>query len=321
MHGLVEGISKVLGAKVVFMKVLVTGGCGFIGSHIVGELCEKGFEVYVLDDLSLGVEENIKGLEVKFVRGSSSDVARLDFKVDAIFHNGIPSSSPMYKRDPQLVSKVVSDMISVLEYAKKNRSKVVLASTSSIYNGNPVPWREDMSVLVTDYYTEARYYCERLCKLYSDLHGVEVVALRYFSVYGEREQHKGGYANVLTQMIWSGLKGDEFVVYGDGLQSRDLIYVKDVVEANLKALEYRDSNFEVFNVGGGRAYSFKDMLNVLRSKGLEVKAKFVENPIKNYVYHTLADTKKAEELLKFKAKWRVEDVVPRLIDYYKRVLR
>jgi len=302
------------------VKVLVTGGCGFIGSHIVEELCKRGFEVYVLDDLSLGVKENIKDLDVKFVKGASGDVVRLDFRVDAILHNGIPSSSPMYKRDPQLTSKVVNDMISVLEYAKKNKTKVVLASTSSIYNGNPIPWHEDMPVLVTDYYTEARYYCERLCKLYSDLHGVEVVVLRYFSVYGEREQHKGGYANVLTQMIWSGLKGIEFTIFGNGSQSRDLVYVKDVVEANVKALGYGDSKFEVFNVGGGRAYSFKDMLNVLRNKGLEVKARFVENPIKNYVYYTLADTKKAEELLRFKAKWRLEDVAPRLIDYYKKVL-
>jgi len=303
------------------MKVLVTGGCGFIGSHIVEGLCKRGFEVYVLDDLSLGVEENIEGLDVRFMKGSSGDVIRLDLKVDAIFHNGIPSSSPMYKKDPQLVSKVVNDIVSILEYARKNRSKVILASTSSIYNGNPIPWREDMPVLVTDYYTEARYYCERLCQLYSDLHDVEVVALRYFSVYGEREQHKRGYANVLTQMMWSGLRGEEFVIYGDGSQTRDLIYVEDVVEANLKALEYSDSKFEVFNVGGGRAYSFKDMLNMLRGSGLEVRAKFVENPIKNYVYHTLADTKKAEELLKFRARWRVEDVVPRLIDYYKKVLR
>jgi UDP-glucose 4-epimerase len=303
------------------MKVLVTGGCGFIGSHLVEELCRRGFEVWVLDDLSLGVEENVKGLHVKFVRGSSGDVACLDLKADAIFHNGIPSSSPMYKRDPSLVSKVVSDMVSILEYARKSRAKVVLASTSSIYNGNPTPWREDAPVLVTDYYTEARYYCERLCKLYSDLYGVEAVILRYFSVYGEREQHKRGYANVLTQMIWSGLRGEEFVIYGDGSQTRDLIYVKDVVEANIKALEYGDNKYEVFNVGMGRAYSFKDLLNILRSKGLEIEVRFVENPIKNYVYHTLADTRKAEEVLKFKAKWKVEDVLPRLIDYYKRVLR
>lgn len=302
------------------MRVLITGGCGFIGSHIAEELCRRGFEVYVIDDLSLGVEKNVERMDVKLIRGSSGDVIHIDKKLDAIFHNGIPSSSPMYKRDPYLVSKVLSDMISILEYSKKNKSKIILASTSSIYNGNPVPWREDMPILITDYYSEARCYCERLCKLYSDLYGVEIVALRYFSVYGEREEHKGSYANVLTQMMWYGLRGEEFVVYGDGSQTRDLIYVKDVVEANVKALEYGDSKFEVFNVGSGRAYSFNDMLSILKKHGLEVKASYVENPIKNYVYHTLADTRKAEELLKFRARWKVEEVAPKLIDYYRNLL-
>ncbi|MDH5816034.1 MAG: NAD-dependent epimerase/dehydratase family protein [Candidatus Nezhaarchaeota archaeon] len=302
------------------MRVLVTGGCGFIGSHIAEELCKRGFEVYVIDNLSLGIEENVHGLDVKLIVGSSGDVICLGKRFDAIFHNGIPSSSPMYKRDPHLVSKVLSDMISILEYSKKNKSKVVLASTSSIYNGNPIPWREDMPIFATDYYAEARYYCERLCKLYSDLYGVECVVLRYFSVYGEREEHKGSYANVLTQMMWCGLRGEGFVIYGDGSQTRDLIYVKDVVEANIKALEYGDSKFEVFNVGSGKAYSFNDMLNILKKHGLKVKATYVENPIKNYVYHTLADTKKAEELLKFKARWSIEEVVPKLIDYYRDVM-
>ncbi|MEM0217139.1 MAG: NAD-dependent epimerase/dehydratase family protein [Candidatus Nezhaarchaeales archaeon] len=302
------------------MRVLVTGGCGFIGSHIAEELCRKGFEVYVIDDLSLGVKKNINDLDVKLIVGGSGDVARLDEKFDVIFHNGIPSSSPMYKRDPLLVSKVLGDMISLLEYSKRNKSKMILASTSSIYNGNPIPWREDMSIFTTDYYAEARYYCERLCKLYSDLYGVKCVVLRYFSVYGEREEHKGEYANVLTQMVWCGLREDEFIIYGDGSQTRDLIYVKDVVEANIKALEYGDSKFEVFNVGSGRAYSFNDMLDILKKRGLEVKVTYIENPIRNYVYHTLADTKKAEELLKFRAKWSVEEVVPKLVDYYRNIV-
>lgn len=302
------------------MKVLVTGGCGFIGSHIAEELYKRGFEVYILDDLSLGVAKNVEGMDVKFIKGTSGDVIHLSERFDAILHNGIPSSSPMYKRDPYLISKTLGDMISILEYSKKNESKIILASTSSIYNGNPVPWREDMPILATDYYSETRYYCERLCKLYSDLYEVRCIALRYFSVYGEREEHKGVYANVLTQMIWCGLKGEEFVVYGDGSQTRDLIYVKDVVKANVKALEYEDSTFEVFNVGSGRAYSFNDMIDVLRKHGLGVRTSYVKNPIKNYVHHTLADTKKAEELLKFKAEWKVEEVAPKLIDYYRDVL-
>lgn len=174
-----------------------------------------------------------------------------------------------------------------------------------------------MQILVTDYYTEARYYCERLCKLYSDLYGIRAIALRYFSVFGEREEHKGNYANVITQMIWCALKGKEFVIYGDGSQSRDLIYVKDVVEANIKALEYEENKFEVFNVGSGKSYSFNEMIEILRKNNLEIKVKYVENPIKNYVYKTLADVKKAEEILKFKAKYEVEEIIPKIIEYYK----
>jgi nucleoside-diphosphate-sugar epimerase len=118
-------------------------------------------------------------------------------------------------------------------------------------------------------------------------------------------------------MIWCALKGKEFVIYGDGSQSRDLIYVKDVVEANIKALEYEENKFEVFNVGSGKSYSFNEMIDILRKNNLEIKVKYVENPIKNYVYKTLADVKKAKEILKFKAKYEVEEIIPKIIEYYK----
>lgn len=306
------------------MRVLVTGGCGFIGSHIAEELVKRGFNVTVLDDLSLGRLDNIRGLDAKFVIGDAEMVASFNEKFDVVFHNGIPSSSPMYKQDPYLVSKAIRGMISVLEYAKKFKAKVVLASTSSIYNGNPLPWREDMEIKVTDYYTEARLYCERLCRLYAHLYGVESVALRYFSVFGEREEHKGGYANVITQMLWSALKGQQFVIYGDGKQSRDLIYVKDVVEANLKAMDFKDytneAKFEVFNVGSGRVYTFNDMAKLVESQGLKIKLAYRENPITNYVYHTLADMSKPRSLLKFNPRYEVKDVLPRLVEYYRRVM-
>ncbi|MDI9619639.1 MAG: NAD-dependent epimerase/dehydratase family protein [Candidatus Nezhaarchaeota archaeon] len=307
------------------MRVLVTGGCGFIGSHLVGELAGRGFTVTVLDDLSLGSPLNVEGLDVELVKGDSELVSSMDGRFDVVFHNGIPSSSPMYKGDPQLVSKAVRGVISVLEYARRRGAKVVLASTSSLYNGNPTPWREGMEVKVTDLYTEARLYCERLCELYSRLYGVECVALRYFSVFGEREEHKGSYANVLTQMLWSALRGQEFAVYGDGRQSRDLIYVGDVVEANLKAADFNDYSagvkFEVFNVGSGRAYSFNEMAGLLRGQGLNVKVIYRENPVSNYVWHTLADMKKSAELLEFRPRRRVEEVLPRIVSYYARALK
>jgi len=302
------------------MKALVTGAAGFIGSHIAEELTKKGFTVYGIDNLHTGNIENIKEMNINFIEGRAKKIIEINEKFDVIFHNGIYSSSPMYKENPFLVNEVIEDMIAILEYAKKNGSKIILASTSSLYNQNPIPWKEDMEIKVTDYYTEARYACERLCQLYSKLFKIKCISLRYFSVYGEREEYKRKYANVITQMIWHGLKGKEFEIFGDGNQSRDLIYVKDVVEANMKAMHYEDFDkeyFEVFNVGSGKNYSFNEMVEIIR-KYLDLKVKYLPNPIKNYVFHTLADTKKSKEKLKFEAEYRLESIIPKIIEYYRR---
>ncbi|MCS7093834.1 MAG: NAD-dependent epimerase/dehydratase family protein [Candidatus Aenigmarchaeota archaeon] len=300
------------------MKVLVTGAAGFIGSHLVEEFKKKGFDVYGLDNFHTGNMKNIEMFDIEIIKGDAKKISEIDKKFDAILHNGIYSSSPMYKENPHLVGRVVEDMICVLEYAKKNKSRVVLASTSSLYNSNEIPWKENMPIKVTDFYTEARLACERLCELYSKLFGVECISLRYFSVFGEREEFKGRYANVLTQMIWSALRGEEFVIYGDGEQSRDLIYVKDVIEANLKAVDFKDfssTKFEIFNVGSGKTFSFNQMAEIVNRK-IPLKVKYTENPIKNYVGKTMADTEKAEKLLGFGAKFQVSDTLGKLIKYY-----
>lgn len=301
------------------MKVLITGVAGFIGSHIAETLIDKGFKVYGIDNLHTGNLDNIKELEIKFFEGRAKKILEINEKVDVIFHNGIYSSSPMYKQNPYLVNEVIEDIIAILEYAKKNNSKIILASTSSLYNENNIPWKEDMKIKVTDFYTEARYTCERLCELYAKLFKIKNISLRYFSVFGEREEYKGKYANVITQMIWHALKQKEFEIFGDGNQSRDLIYVKDVVEANLKALEFEDFDkipFEIFNIGSGKNYSFNEMVNIIRKK-LDLRIRYVNNPISNYVSHTLADTKKAEKKLKFKAKYEIEKILPKIIEYYR----
>ena len=294
---------------------VVTGGCGFIGSHLVEELVERGNKVVVIDNLHTGSAENIKHLlgNVKFIKGDASVITEVSDIVEGVFHLGIYSSSPMYKKDPSLVSKVVEDMIKILEFCKKRRCKLVYASTSSIYNGNPIPWHEDMTIRVTDYYTEARYYCERLARLYEELHGVKSVGLRLFSIYGEREEFKGKYANVFTQMIWAKLRGEKFIIYGDGTQTRDLVYVKDAVEAFILAMEKDVTG--IFNVGSGKAYSFNEM-----AKMIGVSVQYVENPIKNYVYHTLADTRRARKLLGFETRVSIREGLEKCLRYYEKTL-
>lgn len=307
------------------MKVLITGIAGFIGSNLAEELVKKGYKVYGIDNLHTGNIENIKNIieDIVFLEGRSKTIINLNEKFDVIFHLGTYSSSPMYKQNPFLVNEAVEDMMAILEYAKKNNSKIIFSSSSSLYNLNPIPWNENMEIKVTDYYTEAKYLCERLCELYAKLFKIKCISLRYFSVFGENEEYKGKYANVITQMVWHALNQKEFEIFGDGSQSRDLIYVKDVVEANLKAMEFEDFNkipFEIFNVGSGKNYSFNDMANIVK-KFLDLRVKYVNNPINNYVHHTLADTTKAKEILKFKTKFEVEKILPKIIEYYSKKIQ
>jgi len=289
------------------LRVVVTGGCGFIGSNLVERLVKDGFSVAVFDNLHTGSLKNIEGLDVEFFNEPYSKLAEIVPEAEVVFHLGIPSSSPMYKRNPKLVGEAINDAIEVFEYAKKSGCKVVYASSSSIYNGNQVPYREDMPVYVTDYYTECRYAIERMAKLYNILFGVKSVGLRFFSIYGPKEEFKKQYANIVSQFLWSMRRDEPPVIFGDGTQTRDFTHVYDVVDALLLAWK-KDFECEIFNVGTGVAHSFNEVVELLNKLlGKNIKPIYRPNPIKNYVYHTLADTTKAEKLLGFKAKISLEE--------------
>jgi len=298
------------------MKAVVTGGAGFIGSNLTGELLSLGHEVSVLDSFHTGSRDNLDGLDAQVIQASCREIGRLGLRCDVVFHLGIPSSSPMYKRNPYLVGEAVNDMLAVLEYVRAENVKLVFASSSSLYNGLPPPHREDMQVKVTDYYTECRLTIERLAQLYALLYGVEAVALRFFSVYGPRERAKGQYANIVTQFLWDLKQGRQPVIYGDGTQTRDFTYVTDAVKACLLAAE-KPFRFEVFNVGTGRSTSFNQVVLLLnKALGTEIKPKLVPNPIATYVPATQSDTTKAREKLGFTAQVMLEEGVKRLIANY-----
>jgi UDP-glucose 4-epimerase len=284
------------------VKAVVTGGCGFIGSTLVENLEKGGHSITVFDDLSLGTTRNIAGLKVENHILSCAHIKSFVSDCDGIFHLGIPSSSPMYKEKPELVGETITNAIKIFEYAKHAGSKVVYASTSSVYNGNQTPYREDMSIYARDYYSECRYAIERLAKVYNLLHGVKSVGLRFFSVYGPKENHKGRYANIVSQFLWRMRRDERPVIYGDGKQTRDFIHVSDVVEALMCAMQ-KKIDLGVFNVGTGVAHSFNDVVTLLNDAlGKGIKPVYQPNPIKNYVQHTLADPSLAEKALGFKAK-------------------
>lgn len=288
------------------MKALVTGGAGFIGSNLVEAIVDR-YEVTVLDNFHTGSMDNLDSVkkDVKVIKGSCNDCLTLNLNPDVIFHLGIPSSSPMYKANPLLVGEAINGMMAIMELAKRSSTaKVVFASSSSLYNGLPTPHKETSSILVTDYYTEARLAIERIAELYNQLYGVDYAALRFFSVYGPHELAKGSYANMISQFLWTMQEEKAPVVFGDGTQTRDFIFVKDVTLAMSMAAE---KGAGVFNLGTGKSYSFNYVADMLNKKlGTNLKPVYKENPIKNYVKDTLADTSKMKEHLGFDAKWSLE---------------
>lgn len=299
------------------MSTLVTGGAGFIGSNLVEELLAAGEDVVVLDNMHTGSPENLSSLggNLKLITGSCNDLPGMDLHPERIYHLGIPSSSPMYKKNPYLVGEALNGFTAVFELAKKSGSRVVYASSSSLYNGLLPPHREDMTIRVADYYTEARLAMERMAELYKQLYEVDSVGMRFFSVYGPKETAKKQYANMVTQFLWEMQKSKTPTIFGDGLQTRDFTYVKDVTRALQLAMQ---SDYHgILNVGTGKAYTFNQTIEILnKCMGLDVKAQHVPNPIKNYVLHTLSDTTKSEKVLGFKARFGLADGIKELLKYY-----
>lgn len=297
------------------MGILITGGAGFIGSNLVASIVGE-HDVTVLDNLHTGNIDNLKGVksEIDIIEDSCINIqSRMsDADVDAIVHLGIPSSSPMYQENPLLVGSAINDAISVFEFARDVGAKVIFASSSSLYNGVPTPHREDAKIGVTDYYTEARLCIERIAELYYILHGVNSIGLRFFSVYGPNERAKGIYANIVSQFLWDMQKGEIPVIYGDGEQTRDFVFVKDVVQACMLAM--KKDIFGVFNVGTGESHSFNDIVRLLNDElGTEIEPQHIENPLKNYVGHTLADITRARDVLGYNPEYSLERGVKELI--------
>ena len=289
-------------------KILVTGGAGFIGSNLVEALYKEN-EVTVLDNLHTGKRSNlenaIKG-GAKFVEGDAKNIKSIKGDFDFVFHLGIYSASPMYRDNPNLVGEVVQGITEVLEYCKEASIPLVFASTSSIYNGIAPPHKENVIPGVTDYYTEARIACERMSELYFKLYNTKVAAMRFFSVYGYNDIGKGKFANLVTQFMDSLLKDEQPVIYGDGEQKRDFVFVSDVVNALLRASTIK--GFGIYNVGTGKNYSLNEVISKLQTiAGKRISPKYIEMPVKNYVMTTLADTTKSKKEIGFDAKVSLDE--------------
>lgn len=300
------------------MKYLVTGGAGFIGCNIALWLRKEGHQVVVADDLSLGMRENLGAVHLE--RGDVRDRAFIDWvagDVDGVFHEAAKSSAPMFSPDPRDGLDInINGFTNVLEAARKYDLPVVYATTSSLYSRCPPPHSESQQVSPGSFYEMSMLAREEIAALYTELYGLSLVGLRYFSVYGPHEQHKGKYANNISQFLWGMAKGERPVIYGDGSQTRDFTYIDDVVEANILAMRSRLRG-EIINVGTGTSHTFNSIIEKLNAAmGTKIAPKYVKNPLKNYVAHTMAETSKAEKLLGFRAKVSLDEGVMRTVKYY-----
>ncbi len=297
-------------------RVLIAGGAGFIGSNLAHRLHAAGVEVEVADNLLSGSKGNLPP-GVPFARIDCAKQAYVDrFSAqdwDAVFHFAGASSAPMFDERPERAAQAIAAFQNSLEVARSSGARVAFASTSSFYARCPKPFREDMQVTPGTLYEFSKLAMEHLALAYHRRYGVPSVALRFFSVYGPREEAKGRFANVLSQFMWCLRAGVSPVIYGDGAQTRDFTHVDDLLEGILVALDRADG-FDAYNIGTGVEHDFNEVVALLRaSLGTKTEPVFVENPVANYVAETLADNSKLRAL-GWRPRVRVEDGIRRLVE-------
>lgn len=286
-------------------RALVTGGAGFIGSHLVDRLLAEGWEVRVLDDFSSGREENLAGVveRIDLLKGDIRDpelVARAVENVEVVFHEAAVPSVPRSLAEPLRTHDVnVNGTLQILECARQAEvRRVVYAASSSAYGNTPtLPKIETMPPSPMSPYALQKLVGEIYCRLYADLFGLETVALRYFNIYGPRQNPDSEYAAVIPRFVRACLREEPPHIYGDGEQTRDFTYVGDAVHANLLAADAPRASGNVVNVGGGARTSLNALLSTIREiTGAQVEA--VHEPGRaGDVRDSLASGDRARDLL------------------------
>ena len=305
---------------------LVTGGAGFIGSHIASALLAEGARVRIIDDLSTGHRENIDeiGGDVDFIQGSVADEALLAKAlegVELVFHEAAIPSVPRSVKVPQQTHVAsVNGTFSLLLAARDRKvRRVVYAASSSAYGDQPtLPKVEQMSPDPLSPYAVAKLVGEYYCRVFTRVYGLETVSLRYFNVFGPRQDPGSQYSGVVSRFISSLLSGERPVIYGDGEQSRDFTYIDNVVGANLKAAEASGASGKVINVANGQRITLNELLAELKdlTGKHDVEAEYLE-PRVGDVRHSLADISMARELLAYESKVDLREGLQRTIDWWK----
>ncbi|MBI2757261.1 MAG: SDR family NAD(P)-dependent oxidoreductase [Chloroflexi bacterium] len=311
-------------------QYLVTGGAGFIGSHIVRALLEQGASVRVLDNFSSGKRENLKGLEnlknggrLEVREGDVRDVSKVAEAVrgvEVIFHEAAFVSVPESMEKPQDCFDVNITGTSVLfEAARKaDVRRAVIASSAAVYgDSDALPLNEDTPLRPMSPYAVSKRVDEMYAALYTQSFGFEVAALRYFNVYGPRQRPDSMYAAAVPIFIRRMMDGKPVTVFGDGGQTRDLIFVGDVVRANLIASEHPNAAGQIFNVCTGLETRINDLLDVLYQLFPNAPEHVFAEPRAGDIYKSLGSPMRAEQTIGFKAQTKLADGLKETAEWMK----
>jgi UDP-glucose 4-epimerase len=309
----------------VFSRALVTGGAGFIGSHLVDALVNDGCQVTVLDNLSSGRLENLKNIieRISFVRGDIRDrdiLMRLTSECDAVFHQAAVVSVPKTVEDP-VSSTLVNDLgtLQVLDAARVNGVKrVVLASSSAVYGDAPeLPKVENMPADALSPYAVQKLTNEFYAVLYHRLYNLATTCLRYFNVFGPHQDPSSPYSGVISIFMEKAVAGERPTIYGNGRQTRDFIYVKDVVRANILAAQNKDAAGQVYNVGTGSSVQIIQLWQMIAALARSALAPEYAAARAGDVLHSLADSAKARRQLGFESQTPIGLGLELTFDWYK----
>ncbi len=293
--------------------ILVTGGAGFIGSNLVEELLKQGYNVRVIDNMDTGKESNLEGLNIDFVRCDIRDfdaVKNAMKDVEQIYHQAALGSVPRSIKDPLSSTEVnIIGTLNVIKAAQESGvEKIVYASSSSVYAGvDELPKREDMKLIPTSIYGATKIANEHYFKVFYNIYGLKSVGLRYFNVFGPKQNPESEYAAVIPKFIRMIINNERPTIYGDGEQTRDFTFVKDVVNANILAMNSARCDGFAYNIAGGKQISINSLVRMINEiMGKDIEAEYFE-PRPGDPKHSLADISRAKEDLGFEPKYSFED--------------
>jgi len=304
---------------------LVTGGAGFIGSHIVQELVRRGERVRVLDNFSTGRRENIAPFleHIELVEGDLRDlptVRRAVEGVDYVLHQAALASVPRSVADPLAsnAANVTGTLYLLVAARDAEVKRVVYSASSSVYGDSPtLPKQEDMPTAPKSPYAVSKLAGEHYCRAFTEVYGLETVSLRYFNVFGPRQDPASQYAAVVPLFITAMLRGEPPTVHGDGLQSRDFTYVANVVHANLLATTAPGVAGRVFNIACGQRYTLLDLIAILNEIMDAHITPVHTDPRPGDVRHSLADITAAQEALGYRADVDFNEGLRRTVAWYR----